>query len=151
MKKQFRKTTMLFVVAATMLGFCGCGHNNESDGDNTRAADTEQPTRVVLMTPSELNVSRMPDSLFDGRPHIVADDGFYELSAKQVELLRTFSNPAAPQIIAILNSIDSLMRASHDTITTKEELMQYYRLYDQLDDMTNRLTSEEQSKIARLK
>ena len=30
------------------------------------------------MTPTEIEVSRMPDSLFDGRPHIIADSIFTE-------------------------------------------------------------------------
>ena len=107
-------------------------------------------TQPSLLTPSEREVAAMSDSLFDGRPHIIVNNGFYDLNAKQVAMLRTFSNPNAPRIAAIIENLDSVMRTNHDTITTREALMQYYHYYDQLDEMTNRLTAEEQSQILNL-
>ena len=99
------------------------------------------------LNPFEIEVSQMADSLFDGRPHIIADESFYTLSSKQIELLRTFNNPHAPYIISLIESIDSVMHSNNDTITSRQALMSYYHFYDLLDKMTGNLTQEEQSKI----
>ncbi|MBQ6069869.1 MAG: hypothetical protein IJK84_10230 [Bacteroidales bacterium] len=89
------------------------------------------------MTPTETEVSRMPDSLFDGRPYIIADSSLYALSARQISLLRTFDNPNAGQIIKLIESIDDVLRQSGNTITTREALMSYYHNFDLLDQMTD--------------
>ena len=102
------------------------------------------------MTPTETEVSRMPDSLFDGRPYIIADSSLYALSARQISLLRTFDNPNAGQIIKLIESIDDVLRQSGDTITTREALMSYYHNFDLLDQMTSTLTSNEQEQLQKL-
>lgn len=102
------------------------------------------------MTPTETEVSRMPDSLFDGRPYIIADSSLYALSARQISLLRTFDNPNAGQIIKLIESIDDVLRQSGDTITTWEALMSYYHNFDLLDQMTSTLTSNEQEQLQKL-
>lgn len=102
------------------------------------------------MTPTETEVSRMPDSLFDGRPHIIADSSLYALSARQIALLRTYDNPNAGQIIKLIESIDDVLHQSGDTITTREALMSYYHSFDLLDQMTGTLTSSEQEQLQKL-
>ncbi len=102
------------------------------------------------MTPTETEVSRMPDSLFDGRPHIIADSSLYALSARQIALLQTFNNPNAVQIIKLIESIDDVLRQSGDTITTREALMSYYHNFDLLDQMTGTLTPSEQEQLQKL-
>ena len=102
------------------------------------------------MTPTETEVSRMPDSLFDGRPYVIADSSLYALSARQISLLRTFENSNAGQIIKLIESIDDVLRQSGDTITTREALMSYYHNFDLLDQMTSTLTSNEQEQLQKL-
>lgn len=139
----------IIILGAAMF-FSACGHKNVTNGNNTQTVTPIMMTQPSLRTPTEREVAAMPDSLFDGRPHIIVNSSFYDLNAKQVAMLRTFSNPSAPRIAAIIENLDSVMRTNHDTITTREALMQYYHYYDQLDGMTNCLTAEEQSQILNL-
>lgn len=152
MKKTMKKLLVLGAILCTTSMFTGCksGTTDRNSDSIHTASCSNRWTTPAFFTPTERKVAAMPDSLFDGRPHIIVNDGFHDLNAKQIAMLRTFSNPYAPKIAAIIEHLDSVMRVTHDTITTREALMQYYHYFDKLEEMTNLLSAEEQSQILSL-
>ena len=141
------KSLALLAMGAMLLAGCSTKYKTVVEEANIFVPTLNMGSR---MTPTETEVSRMPDSLFAGRPHIIADSSLYALSARQIALLRTFDNPNAGQIIKQIESIDDVLQQSGDTITTREALMSYYHNFDLLDQMTSTLTSGEQEQLQKL-
>ena len=130
--------------------FLSCSYEKKHQANEPVVPKPTLPTNANVITPAEREVAKMADSFFDGRPHIIVNSSFHKLCSDQIGLLRTFRNPYAPTIISLIESMDNVTRTSKDTITTRQALMMYYHYYDLLENMTDRLTQEEQSKIRAL-